>query len=133
MTVRRLNLLDLREVLRSGAELARTPQPPHLYARALLGELTQTAREDLWLLARMAQRRGGLTMVEVPVDGPPPRRRGGRRPPPADPDLIAAQIAGAGGQVVEHETTGDPGRRTARIVARWDGGRRAVGPTGRGA
>lgn len=48
MTVRRLNLLDLREVLRSGAELARAPQPPHLYVRALLAELTQTARDDLW-------------------------------------------------------------------------------------
>ena len=119
LTVRRLNLLDLRELLRSGAELARAERPSHLYARALLGELPPVARADLWRLARMAQRRAGLTLLELPLDGPAPRRPGGRRPPTADPDQLAAQIAAAGGQVIERETAGDESRRTERMIARW--------------
>ncbi|MFN8193625.1 MAG: methyltransferase domain-containing protein [Nocardioidaceae bacterium] len=120
LAVRRLNLLDLREVLRSGAELARAERPAHLVARSVVEELPQPARDDLWRMARMAQRRGGRTFLEVPLDTPQVRKRGGRRPPPADPDLLTEQITDAGGRVVDRETGTEPRGRTERMVVRWD-------------
>ncbi len=119
LTASLVNLRDLPQVLRFGAELARAEQPPHLCARDLLGELSKVTREDLWRLARMAQRRGGLTLLELPLD-PPPDTSARRRVPHLKPGRVADQIARAGGRVVSRETFGDEPHRIERMVVRWD-------------
>ncbi len=50
----RCNLLELRDVLPAGAELARRPGPRLLVARHLVDTLDRPAREHLYRLARMA-------------------------------------------------------------------------------
>jgi hypothetical protein len=119
LTASLVNLRDLPQVLRFGAELARADRPPHLIARDLLGELSRVNREDLWRLARMAQRRGGLTLLEQPLDLPP-ESRDRRRVPHLRPGRIADQITRAGGSVVSRETFGDEPQRIERMVVRWD-------------
>ena len=92
-----LILNELRTVLLTGAELAR--EPHHLYARQLLGCLDDDARDNFWVLARMALRGGGSLFLEFSADPQLPA------PAPAglvrrlDADVVRREIEAAGGVV----------------------------------
>jgi hypothetical protein len=104
--VRPLALGDLRSVLSTGAELARGGH--HLHVRLLLGCLDDAARRNLWVLARMAGRGGGLTFVELSALDP---ARHLVDPGPAglvrrlDPAVVRREVEESGG-VVEVEERG---------------------------
>ncbi len=89
--VRALPLNDLRAALLAGAELAREPEPPYLYARGLVGCLDLEARANLWRLCSMSLRRGGALFLEYAAARDPASRPTRRRPgqtgrtPPARP------------------------------------------------
>jgi len=112
-------------VLVSGAELARDPH--HLTARHLLGCLDDRARDQLWLLCRMALRGGGRLFLEFSAD------TGVAAPEPApaglvrrlDPGAVRREIEAAGG-VVERERVragtdvlGNPDPTVCRMRVRW--------------
>ncbi|RNL65168.1 class I SAM-dependent methyltransferase [Nocardioides marmoriginsengisoli] len=65
---RTLALNDRRSALAAGAELARIPDPVHLYARGLVGCLNPEALDHLFLIASMALRRGGSLLLEFSTD-----------------------------------------------------------------
>ena len=123
--VRALILNELRTVLVSGAALARDPH--HLTARHLLGCLDDRARDQLWLLCRMALRGGGQLFLEFSADV------GDDAPPPApvglvrrlDPAVVRREIEAAGG-VVERQrlragqdVLGNPDPTVCRMRVRW--------------
>jgi SAM-dependent methyltransferase len=124
--VRVLVLNDVRAALLAGAELAREPEPPYLYARELLGCLDEDARRNLWRLCSMALRRGGALFVEyaatrrglpaTTVDGLV-RRLG--------TDRLVREIEAAGGHVVHrevhagHDFFDRPDPAIARLEVRW--------------
>jgi SAM-dependent methyltransferase len=123
--VRALILNELRTVLVSGAELARDPH--HLTARHLLGCLDDRARDQLWLLCRMALRGGGYLFLEFSADP------GAAAPESApeglvrrlDPAVVRREIEAAGG-VVEHtrvrvgtDVLGSPDPAVCRMRVRW--------------
>ena len=124
--VRQLQLDDLRAVLLTGAELARLPQAPYLYARGLLGSIDRPARSNLWVLCGMALRRGGSLHVEYAA-------RRGLRTKQLDglvrrlrTSSLRREVAAAGGRVVHVEE--GPGRDqfgeddpwVGRMEIRWD-------------
>ncbi len=125
ITVGHLILGELRSTLHLGARLARDPHD--VYVRGLLGCLDDAARDQLWLLCRMALRpHGGRLFVEFAASCP-----GAPPPPPAglvrrlEPALVRAGIEAAGG-VVEHcETSARPDLlggtdpAVCRLRARW--------------
>ncbi len=125
---RALILNELRTVLVTGAELARDPH--HLYARHLLGCLDDRAREQLWLLCRMALRGdGGKLFLEFSAgtgddgDLDDPRPEGLVRR--LDPALVRREIEAAGG-VVESERVrsgrdvlGNEDPHVCRMRVRW--------------
>ena len=80
--VRALPLNDLRAALLAGAELAREPEPPYLYARGLVGCLDAEARANLWRLCSMSLRRGGALFLEYAATRPGLPRPPARRPGP---------------------------------------------------
>lgn len=118
---------DTRSVLLAGAELARAPAPPHLYARALVGCLDDEARRNLWRLGSMALRRGGALFLEYAAThhGLPSSTVEGlvQR---TDTDHLVREIEAAGGRVAHREE--GPGHDffdaadpcTARLEVRWD-------------
>jgi len=124
--VRALLLNDVRSVLLAGAELAREPEPPYLYARGLVGCLDADARNNLWLLCSMSLRRGGSLFLEYAVARP-----GAWRSAPAGlvrrmhTEKLVREITAAGGRVVHREV--GPGQdffdrpdpHVARLEARW--------------
>ena len=128
--VRVLPLNDLRGALLAGAELARLPQPPQLYARGLLGCLDQDGRDNLWLLCSMALRRGGALHLELAATAPGLEvacveglvQR-------LDVDRVVAEITRSGGEVVRREVGegedffGRPDPAVARLEVRWTSGR----------
>jgi Methyltransferase domain len=120
VTSERLILDELRFVASIGAQLARAR--PEVYSRQLPGCLTPHARGHLWRLARMATSAGGTFHLEYAATGPTPLPSPGpgdlvRR---LDPDLIAREIAAAGGVIDDQQvlaTGEDP--RVARLQVRW--------------
>jgi SAM-dependent methyltransferase len=126
-TVRSLSLNDLRSILLMGAELARLPQAPYLYARGLVDSVDAEARANLWLVCSMVLRRGGSLHVEYAatrtglgnraVDGLVER---------VSTATVRREIEASGGRVVhvEHgpgtDFFGEPDPHVARIEARWD-------------
>ena len=131
--VRVLALNDVRAVLLTGAELAREPQPPYLYARGLVGCLDADARRQLWRLCSMALRRGGALHLELAAAGPGlgtwqveglVRR--------VDVDDLVREVRRAGGRVVRRETTpgadvlDNPDPLVARLEIRWDAAPKAA-------
>lgn len=122
-----LNLYDTRAVLALGARLSREEVPVDLYARFTLHALDSPGRENLFRLASMSLRRGGLLFVEFRthrdrgqphVFGEHPRRY-------LRPEAVVAEIEAAGGRVVKRvEGTGLASLKTedphvCRIVATW--------------
>jgi hypothetical protein len=124
----RCNLLELRDVLPAGAELARRPGPRLLVARHLVDTLGAPAREHLWRLARMslAGAGGGRLYLEFLARfgddgyarGLHVRRRRPRR--------LVAELERAGATIVHRETirTSDSPQasKVCRLVAEWRGG-----------
>ena len=113
-------------MLVAGAELARLPEAPYLYARGLVGCLDDDARQQLWLLCRMALRRGGSLHLEYPakrLDLPPSQLDGLVRR--RSTDRLIEEITASGGRVVhvEHGAGegffGEPDPYVGRIEARW--------------
>jgi SAM-dependent methyltransferase len=123
--VRSLGLNDRRSALVAGAELARTEQPVHLYARGLLECLNAEGRDHVFLVASMALRRGGTLNLELSA-------RRGRRPTlghlmeRVEVDEVLAGIEARGGTVELLEVgpgtdfLDHPDPCTARIVAHWN-------------
>ena len=121
----RCNLLELRDVLPAGAELARRPGPRLLVARHLVDTLGVEARTNLWRLARMALagEGGGRLYLEFlsrfgddgyAKDLHVKRRR---------PRMLIAELERAGATVVHRETikmSGSPKpSKVARVVVEW--------------
>jgi hypothetical protein len=124
------NLLELRQVLSVGAQVARRPAPRVLLARHLVDGLGLHARERLWRSARMMTAGdGGRLYLEFLVrkgdDGYAGRHRAQRR----KPGRIAAELRAHGATIVHREvldvTGSDAGgraghpSRVCRLVAQW--------------
>ncbi|MCW2866153.1 MAG: mucin-5AC [Marmoricola sp.] len=131
--VRVLPLNDLRAVLLAGAELARLPRQPHLYARGLVGCLDQDGRDNLWLLCSMALRRGGTLHLELAASAPGLEERSVEGlVQRLDVDRVVQEITAAGGEVVRREVGpgedffGAPDPAVARLEVRWTSGRATV-------
>jgi SAM-dependent methyltransferase len=124
--VRVLVLNDVRSALLAGAELAREPEPPHLYARGLVGCLDEDARRNLWKLCSMSLRRGGALYLELAA-----ARRGLARKTldglvrRVSVDDLVREITAAGGHVVHlevgpgHDFFDQPDPQVARLEIRW--------------
>src|SRR6195952_4291639 len=125
--VRALPLNDLRAALLAGAELAREPEPPYLYARGLVGCLDGEARAHLWRLSSMSLRRGGALFLEYAATRPGLRgsapHRLVRR---VSTRRLVREITAAGGRVAHLETGpgldffDQPDPHVARLEVRWD-------------
>jgi hypothetical protein len=124
--VRMLVLNDVRTALLAGAELAREPVPPYLYARELVGCLDDEARRNLWRLCSMSLRHGGALFLEYAAarsDLDPTMIEG--LVTRVDTGELVAEIEAAGGQVVHQEVGSgldffdreDP--YVARLEVRW--------------
>jgi hypothetical protein len=140
MTLRTLNLLELRQVLAWGARLSREIQGPRaVLARHVVDATPPRGREGLFRLCSMVLRGGGrlhLEMFGIPPGGLPgvaePRHSGDGLIWEVDPEQIAREAAAYGGEVVEttwseptrHEhshnsRTWEPPPRACRMVVRW--------------
>jgi SAM-dependent methyltransferase len=103
--VRVLVLNDLRAVVLAGAELAREPEPVHLYARGLVGCLDREARAHLWRLCSMALRRGGALHLETSATHDDlPEWEVDRLMRRVDVASLVTEIEAAGGHVVRRST-----------------------------
>ncbi len=122
-----LNVNDLRHVLSLGMRLSRNDEPIDLYGRFLLHALDQHGRENVFRLASMTLRRGGLLFLEFRTVRDARRSHFYRNPKRRflDPDEVVAQIEAFGGRIVErvegdglaiHETE-DP--HVCRLVVSW--------------
>jgi hypothetical protein len=116
----RCNLLELRDVLPTGAELARRPGPRLLVARHLVDTLGPEARQNLWRLSRMALagEGGGRLYLEFLAkfgddayarDLHVKRRR---------PRLLVAELERAGATIVHRETIRVSDSPTSSMVGR---------------
>lgn len=122
-----LNLYDTRAALTLGARLSRREVPVDLYARFTLHALDTPGRENLFRVASMSLRRGGLLFVEFRTheDRRRPHVFGEHPRHYLRPDRVVAEIEAAGGRVVERvEGTGLAELRTedphvCRLVAAW--------------
>ncbi|MGY1812795.1 SAM-dependent methyltransferase [Blastococcus sp. SYSU D00820] len=63
-----LNLLDIRAVVRLGAETAARPDAWTVYGRRLLNALEDRGRENVWRLCAMLLRRGGAAHFDLVAD-----------------------------------------------------------------
>jgi hypothetical protein len=121
----RCNLLELRDVLPAGAELARTRGPRLLVARHLVDTLGPEARQHLWRLSRMALsgEGGGRLYVEFLArfgdDGYAKQLHVKRR----RPRLLVAELERAGATIVHRETIqvsdSPSSSRVGRLVVEW--------------
>jgi SAM-dependent methyltransferase len=125
--VRPLPFNDLRAALLAGAELAREPEPPYLYARGLVGCLDLEARTNLWRLSSMSLRRGGALFLEYAATRPGLRRAS----PPGlvrrvSTRRLVREITASGGRVAHREVGpgldffDKPDPHVARLEVRWD-------------
>ena len=121
-------LNDLRAALLAGAELAREPEPPYLYARGLVGCLDAEARAQpvAAVLDVAAPRRLPVPGVRRDADPAcPGATRDGlvRR---VDTAQLVREIEAAGGRVVHredgpgHDFLDQPDPHVARLEVRWD-------------
>ena len=121
----RCNLLELRDVLPAGAELARRPGPRLLMARHLVDTLGLDARQHLWRLARMALagEDGGRLYLEFLArfgdDGYAKDLHVKRR----RPRMLVAELERAGATIVHRETIrvsdSPTSSKVCRLVVEW--------------
>lgn len=121
----RCNLLELRDVLPAGADLARRPGPRLLTARHLVDTLDPAARQHLYRLARMALagEGGGRLHLEFLArfgdDGYARTLHVKRR----RPRMLVAELERAGATIVHRETikVSDSARpsKVGRLVVEW--------------
>jgi hypothetical protein len=124
--VRVLVCNDVRSVLLAGAELAREPQPPYLYARDLVGCLDEDARRNLWRFCSMSLRRGGALFLEyAATKAGLPSSTIENLAERVDTARLVREIEAAGGRV-EHREVGAghdffdrPDPCVARLKVRW--------------
>ncbi|MGY1917073.1 methyltransferase domain-containing protein [Blastococcus sp. SYSU DS0973] len=67
-TVEVLNLLDIRAVVRLGAQVAATPGPWTVFGRRLLNALEDRGRDNVFRLCGMLLRRGGAAYFDLVAD-----------------------------------------------------------------
>ncbi|WP_235737954.1 class I SAM-dependent methyltransferase [Nocardioides alcanivorans] len=124
---RAFNLLELRQVLSTGADLARLPGPRVVLARNLADVTTPTGRDHLWRLAQMLLRDGGRLHLEFQVnatEGPSAKVRLQR---PLRAQRIRKDLAARGGRVVAESQMDvaaptapqDPAEAGTYRIARW--------------
>jgi hypothetical protein len=121
----RCNLLEARDALPSGADLARRPGPRLLVARHLVDALSPEARQNLWRLSRMALAGagGGRLYLEFLAkfgdDGYARDLHVKRR----RPRLVVAELEAAGATIVHRETLrvsdSPTSSKVCRLVVEW--------------
>lgn len=121
----RCNLLELRDVLPTGADLARRPGPRLLVSRHLVDTLGSEARQNLWRLSRMALagEGGGRLYLEFLArfgdDGYARQLHVKRR----RPRLLVAELERAGATIVHRETMrvsdSPTSSKVGRLVVEW--------------
>lgn len=108
LEVRRLNLYDVRSVLRLGAELAFTGRPRHVYVRRVAEGLSPLGLGELVRFASMVTRRGGSLFLEIGDPGGVgghPHRPASTAPELAD--LVVDAVSAQGWEVHVHESVRD--------------------------
>lgn len=121
LTLRPLNVAELRSVLGEGARVVREPGPRVLLARHLLDATTGQGRQHFMRFASLALRGGGRLYAEVWTgDGP-----GDFGLRPVSLAAVVALVEGAGGRVVsaeqvEPDAGADASQRSVgRVIAEW--------------
>jgi hypothetical protein len=99
VTFELVNLLDLRCVLRLGATLAQEPQPWSVWGRRLLNALQSPGRHNVFRLAAMLLRRGGVAHFDLITD--PAYGAGNRAYVHTEPEQVIAEAAEHGLVLVE--------------------------------
>lgn len=125
---RPINLESLQSSLVAATRLAHEPRPRTIYARGLIDALAPTGRLGLWRFCAITGRRGGLTFLEfrTPRSRDQPTHFGEHQRTYADPDAIVAEIARAGGTVLERvegrglAPLGKEDPMTCRLVVTWE-------------
>ena len=122
---RRTNLLDLRDVLSTGATLARRSRHRAVTARDLMEALDHTGEENFWALARMLGHPGGqlfMTGMSMSPEAALARTRdeGTGRLRSWAPDRLRQRVEALGGEIV-HEQGFDEAEAAVRggPPARW--------------
>jgi len=121
------NIVDTRAALILGARLSRQAEPPDLYARFFLHSITEVGRANLWRVAQMSLRRGGLFFAEFRTDRDAALSHvlPGRGRSFLDPDLIVSEIEASGGRIVSRvegqglAVFGSEDPHVCRLVAAW--------------
>lgn len=118
LTLRSLNLTELRSVLGEGAWISRRPGPRVVVARHLLDATTATGRDNLARFASMALRRGGRLYADFALETP--TDAAGSRAG-LDADEVASLLEEHGGRVLSTVTVadGDTAGPVARLTAEW--------------
>jgi len=104
-SVHQCNLESLRDTLAAGARLAHGPEVSAVYARFLLHDLTDSARDNFWRLTAMSLSRGGRCYLEfrTPDDVGLPKAFDDREHSHIDPDQVVAEARSHGARVVHRE------------------------------
>ncbi len=120
-----MNLLEIRQVLATGAVVANRPGRTVVTARHLVDATKRPARDNLWRLCRMmlAGEAGGKLYVEFlassGTDGYAGRHRVRRR----KPAKIVAELEKAGARIVDREkipVSHEPGAsQVCRLIVEW--------------
>ncbi|TIC87412.1 class I SAM-dependent methyltransferase [Nocardioides sp. GY 10113] len=130
LTLRPLNLTELRSVLGAGARVSREPGPTAMLARHVLDATSASGRANLCRFASMALRGGGRLYAEFrtgPGDG---AGQGGPGQHPVPAAEVEALVTEAGGTVLSVEevlpigddTEAEPAgerRGVVRVIAEW--------------
>jgi hypothetical protein len=121
----RCNLLEVRDVLPAGAELARRPGPRLVMARHLVDTLGPDARAHLWRLARMvsAGEGGGRLYVEFLARFGDDGYASGLHVKRRRPRAVVAELEAAGATIVHRETIrvsdSPKASKVCRLVVEW--------------
>jgi len=133
LELREFNLLEWRQVVTTAARLAHRAERRALLARHLVDALPVDGRRALWSLASVALRTGGRLYADfLSAAAPDDKWARDMLLTPLDPEVVVAEIAAAGGRIVERHVLGtrDMGlqirhdshaefRATTRLVVEW--------------
>ena len=120
------NFNSLRETLARAATLAHEPGPRLVYARFLLDALPEHARPHFWQAAKMLLADGGQCFVEFRTESDRWTEKMFKKSfRSRDPELVIAEAARFGAQVMERLDGKSPGvlddedAHTCRLVLEW--------------